>query len=155
VCDAALKILARQGAAAEFLMVLKQTEFAHYIPPWEIPEACFYDTALLRDLEQRSNEMGVGIISYETAHLIKNKRDYYTTTFFVGDDEYLGSSYNMDHSKLLAAKGALETLSGRTIHPCTITVSHDGNHDGPADELFTVKETQARHVITLVEVSIK
>jgi len=85
--------LAKQGAAFQFLSELKEAGTVLDIPPFKIPEACYYDPVVLTRLEEVGVAMNLGPITFETVQSRMSQHDYFTTTFFIYGDEFIGAFF--------------------------------------------------------------
>jgi hypothetical protein len=89
VAESSRKILAKEAAAQEFLKSLKDAESTLEIPPFKIPEACYYDPVICTRLEQLIASLSLDL-RFEIVQTRLSRHDYFTTTYFVGEDAYEG-----------------------------------------------------------------
>jgi len=90
---------------------------------------------------------GLPAPEFDTTQKIRDKKDYFYTICKIGNDEFLGRSFNADFSKIFAAKFAFETYSQRRCPRGRYHVIEDA---GDADEEgYCETETQHNVCITV------
>lgn len=88
--EAANKDLAREVAAQEFLQIVRQLDPYPKMPSYQIPEGLWYDQNMVEKLQLKLGELDLPPMRYETLLSRRDNHDYYTTTFYIGDDEFVG-----------------------------------------------------------------
>lgn len=69
--------------------------------PCKIPEACFIDPVIMKELEAVTDDLGLETPRYETSVSRRQNRDYFSTVFYVGEDEFQGMFEIIDKSSMM------------------------------------------------------
>lgn len=91
VVEAPFKNLAKQAGAFELIQLLKEVNPEQTFSKCQIPEGCFYEPGIARILtEAAERDLEMEDPRYETVMTRKNGRDFYISTYFIGEDEFRG-----------------------------------------------------------------
>lgn len=95
-CESARKILAKQGAALELIKRMRVEFKDRIFPECAIPEACYYDPVLCERLIEVCQMMDLETPRFETVQTRKCNKDFFTTTYYIGEDEFIGKFMNLN-----------------------------------------------------------
>jgi hypothetical protein len=177
VCDAPFKNLAKQAAAFELVKIITNIstegigigiEREEIFPRCKIPEGCFYDNVVVDRLDEVTDSLGLDCPRYETEITRRHRKDFYTTTYFVGEDEFkgdfvkvyffayiysyiciffVGQSCFENHSRMLGAKAAWETYTQKKFPRETYKIETIGVEEG---KVYKFHESEAVHALSIV-----